>query len=35
MMNNSTALQRYAPLMCWLAVLLAALFICLKILGYG
>jgi hypothetical protein len=35
MMNNGAALQRYVPLACWLAVLLTAVFICLKILGYG
>jgi hypothetical protein len=36
MMNNGrAALQRYIPLACWIAVLLTALFICLKIIGYG
>jgi hypothetical protein len=36
MMNNgSTAFRRCIPLACWIAVLLTALFICLKILGYG
>ena len=35
MMNHDAALQRYAPLACWLAVLLTALLICLKILGCG
>jgi hypothetical protein len=34
MMNNNAALQRYVPLGCLLAVLLTAVFICLKI-GYG
>jgi hypothetical protein len=34
-MNNDSALQRYAPLVCWAAVLLTTVFICLKILGYG
>lgn len=28
-------MQRYIPLLCWLAVFLTALAICLKILGYG
>jgi hypothetical protein len=35
MMNNGAALQRFVPLICWLAVLLTAGFICLKILGGG
>jgi hypothetical protein len=35
MMNTSGGLQRYVPLACWVAVLLATVFICLKILGYG
>jgi hypothetical protein len=35
MNSGPTACQRYAPLACWIAVLLTALFICLKILGYG
>jgi hypothetical protein len=36
MMNNGpAALRRYIPLACWVVVLLTALFICLKILGYG
>jgi hypothetical protein len=35
MMNNGAALQRFVPLVCWLAVLLTAGFICLKILGDG
>jgi len=35
MMNNHPALQRYVPLLCWLAVWLTAAFICLKILTYG
>jgi hypothetical protein len=36
MMNNGpAAFQRYIPLACWIAVLLTALFICLKILSYG
>jgi hypothetical protein len=34
-MNYDSALHRYAHLVCWLAVLLTAVFICLKILGYG
>jgi len=34
-MNNGAALQRYVPLVCWMAVLLTAVFICLKILGEG
>jgi hypothetical protein len=34
-MNNGAVLQRYVPLICWLAVFLIALFICVKILGYG
>ncbi len=34
-MNTDAALQRYAPLICWMAALLTALFICLKILAYG
>ncbi len=35
MMNNGAALQRYVPLACWMAVLLTAMLICLKILAYG
>jgi hypothetical protein len=35
MTNPSAALQRYVPLVCWIASLLTAIFICLKILGYG
>jgi hypothetical protein len=35
MMNNGTVLPRYAPLVCWLAVFLTVLMICLKIIGYG
>jgi hypothetical protein len=36
MMNNgSAALPRYISLACWIVVLLTALFICLKIIGYG
>jgi len=35
MTNGPAALQRYIPLACWVAVLLTALFICLKIIGYG
>jgi hypothetical protein len=34
-MNNCAGLQRYTTLVCWLAALLTAVFICLKILGYG
>ena len=35
MNNTPTTLQRYIPLACWIAVLLTALLICLKIIGYG
>jgi hypothetical protein len=35
MMNNGSALQRYTPLVCWVAVLLTAVFICQRILSYG
>ncbi len=36
MMNNGpAAFQRYIPLACWVAVLLTALLICLKIISYG
>jgi hypothetical protein len=35
MSNGPAVLRRYIPLACWVAVLLTALFICLKILGYG
>ncbi len=35
MNNTEPALQRYVPLLCWMASLLTAVFICLKILGYG
>jgi len=36
MMNNGRAAsQRYIPLACWVVVLLTALLICLKIVGYG
>jgi len=34
-MNNGAALERFAPLLCWIATVLVALFICLKILSYG
>jgi hypothetical protein len=34
-MNSDAALQRYAPLICWMAALLTVLFICLKILASG
>ncbi|HEX3719405.1 MAG TPA: hypothetical protein VH595_15735 [Verrucomicrobiae bacterium] len=34
-MNNNAALERYAPLLCWMAAILTALFICLKIVGSG
>src|SRR5208282_904183 len=34
-MNNGAARERYVPLLCWIAAVLTALFICLKILGYG
>jgi hypothetical protein len=34
-MNSDAALQRYTPLICWMASLLTVLFICLKILGSG
>jgi len=35
MNNESSVCQRYIPLACWVIVLLTALFICLKIIGYG
>jgi hypothetical protein len=35
MMNNGAGFQRYVPLVCWIATLLTAVCICLKILGYG
>jgi hypothetical protein len=35
LMNNGAGLQRYAPLACWLAVLLTAILICFKVLSYG
>jgi hypothetical protein len=35
MMKNGAALERYVPLVCWIAAALTALFICLKILSYG
>jgi hypothetical protein len=35
MSNTSAGFQRYVPLACWMAVLLTAAFICLKILIYG
>jgi len=35
LMNTSNGLQRYVPLACWMAVLLTAVFICVKILSYG
>ena len=35
LMNNRAALERFAPLLCWTAAVLVALFICLKILSYG
>jgi len=34
-MNNGAAFQRYVPLICWTAALLTAVFVCVKILGYG
>jgi len=34
-MNNGAGLQRFVPLTCWVAVLLTAVFLCLKILEYG
>jgi hypothetical protein len=34
-MNSDAALQRYVPLICWMAALLTVLFICLKILAFG
>jgi hypothetical protein len=34
-MNNGAALERFAPLLCWIATVLVAWFICLKILSYG
>lgn len=34
-MNNGAALERYAPLLCWIAVASVCLLICLKILSYG
>ncbi len=34
-MNNGAALQRYVPLACWIAVLLTAALVCLKVLSYG
>jgi hypothetical protein len=35
MTKSEAAFDRYLPLVTWLAVLLTALFICLKVLGYG
>lgn len=36
MMNGlPESVRRYVPLACWMAVLVAALLICLKIIGYG
>jgi hypothetical protein len=35
MNNGGSAIQRYVPLACWAAVVLTALFICLKIVSYG
>jgi hypothetical protein len=34
-MNRDAALQRYTPLLCWMAALLTVLFICFKIAGSG
>ncbi len=34
-MNQNAVLQRYAPLICWIAVLLTGVFICLKVLSMG
>jgi hypothetical protein len=34
-MNNGAALERYVPVLCRLAAVLASLLICLKILSYG
>jgi hypothetical protein len=34
-MRSDVALERYAPLLCWVVAILTALFICLKIVGFG
>ncbi|HEY3914315.1 MAG TPA: hypothetical protein VGN61_07500 [Verrucomicrobiae bacterium] len=34
-MKSDIALDRYAPLLCWVVAILTALFICLKIVGSG
>lgn len=35
MMKNGAAVERYVPLVCWIAAVATALFICLKVLSYG
>ncbi|HEX3989200.1 MAG TPA: hypothetical protein VHZ30_07195 [Verrucomicrobiae bacterium] len=34
-MNSESALERYTPLLCWIASVLTVLFICFKIIGTG